>query len=81
MPVVLRTGGYRFFFYAGDRDEPHHIHVRRDALEAKFWLHPVGLAWNRGFPVHELGRIQKLVRAHARELMAAWHEYHDPDIG
>ncbi len=30
MPTVLRTGPYRFFFYAGDRDEAPHVHVERD---------------------------------------------------
>lgn len=30
MPTVLRVGPYRFFFYAGDRNEPQHIHVERD---------------------------------------------------
>jgi hypothetical protein len=29
MPTVLRIGPYRFFFYAGDRDEPPHVHVER----------------------------------------------------
>lgn len=38
MPTVLRTGPYRIFFYAGDRDEPPHVHVERDANIAKFWL-------------------------------------------
>jgi len=27
MPTILRIGSYRFFFYAGDRDEPQHIHA------------------------------------------------------
>ena len=29
MPTVYKSGPYRFFFYAGDRNEPHHIHVER----------------------------------------------------
>jgi len=34
MPTVLQIGPYRFFFYAGDRDEPPHVHVEReDRLE------------------------------------------------
>ena len=41
MPTVLRVGPFRFFFFAGDRDEPPHIHVERDDCEAKFWLDPV----------------------------------------
>jgi hypothetical protein len=44
MPTVLRTGHYRFFFYAGDRDEPEHVHVEGDNHVAKFWLNPVRIA-------------------------------------
>ena len=43
MPTVLCIGPYRFFFYAGDRNEPEHIHVERDRSNAKFWLDPVRL--------------------------------------
>jgi Domain of unknown function (DUF4160) len=43
MPTVLRSGPYRFFLYAGDGGEPPHVHVERDAAEAKFWLDP--FAW------------------------------------
>jgi Domain of unknown function (DUF4160) len=38
MPTVLRSGPYRFFFYASDRAEPPHIHVERDDNVAKFGL-------------------------------------------
>ena len=40
MPTVLRSGPYRFFFYASDHDEPVHIHVERDEKVAKYWLDP-----------------------------------------
>jgi hypothetical protein len=41
MPTVLRLKGFRFAFYAADSDEPVHVHVIRDAKEAKYWLNPV----------------------------------------
>lgn len=43
MPTVLRIGPSRFFFYAGDGNEPPHVHVERDDGEAKFWLEPIRL--------------------------------------
>src|SRR5262249_10497064 len=43
MPTVLRDGPYRMFFYSADRGEPPHVHVVREAKEAKFWLNPVRL--------------------------------------
>lgn len=61
MPTVLRSGPYRFFFYAGDRDEPPHVHVERNDCEAKFWLDPVRLARSHGFAASEVNRIEELI--------------------
>jgi len=37
-------------FYAGDRDEPAHIHVERDDMIAKYWLEAASVAkQRRGF--------------------------------
>lgn len=75
MPTVLVHGPYRFFFYAGDRDEPPHIHVERDDNVAKFWLDPVRLQGTGGFPRAEIGRIGRLVRENQAALLEAWNEY------
>jgi hypothetical protein len=75
MPTVFRTGPYRFFFYAGDRDEPQHIHVERDADIAKFWLDPVILQSSGGFSRTEINRIQKLVEEHRVTLLESWDEF------
>jgi len=75
MPTVLRIGPYRFFFYAGDRDEPLHVHVERDDKVAKFWLDPVRLQSSGGFTRAEIGRIQKLVGERRSRLVEAWNEY------
>ncbi len=75
MPTVLRSGPYRFFFYAGDREESAHIHVEREEEIAKFWLDPLRLQENRGFSRAELGRIQKILQDHRQELIEAWYDY------
>lgn len=75
MPTVLRVGPYRFFFYAGDRDEPSHVHVERDDKIAKFWLDPVRLEKSGGFNRTDIGRIQKLINEHHAELLEAWNDY------
>jgi hypothetical protein len=75
MPTVLRSGPYRFFFYAGDRDEPPHIHVDRDECEAKLWLVPIRLQWSHGFSGREINRIEKLVLANHQNLLDGWHEF------
>jgi hypothetical protein len=75
MPTALRVGPYRFFFYSGDRNELPHVHVERDDKTAKFWLEPIRLESNRGFSRAELGRIQRLLTKHQRELIGAWYDY------
>ncbi|HEY0080256.1 MAG TPA: DUF4160 domain-containing protein [Pyrinomonadaceae bacterium] len=75
MPTILRAGPYRFFFYAGDRDEPPHVHVERDDKMAKFWLEPVRLQNSGGFGRTEINRIQKLVEEKQEDLLRKWNEY------
>jgi hypothetical protein len=62
-------------FFSSDRDEPPHIHVKRDRQIAKFWLRPVSPATNRSFSAHELRQIERLVEKHRMALMEAWREY------
>ena len=40
MPTILFIRGWRFFFYANERNEPPHIHAKKGDSECKFWLHP-----------------------------------------
>ena len=75
MPTVLRLRPYRFFFYAGDYDEPSHVHVERDENLAKFWLEPVRLQRSGGFGRPEINRIQKLVQDRQEQLLRSWDEY------
>ena len=75
MPTVLRVGPYSFVFFSSDRNEPPHIHVKRDMQVAKYWLNPVALAKNRGFAKHELNQIEKLVIEYRQLLHEAWHDH------
>ncbi len=75
MPTVLRIGGWRFFFYSNEGEEPPHIHVRAADKEAKFWLNPVELATNYGYNVRELNQIEQLVHDYCDQLSEAWNEH------
>ena len=78
MPTVLVNGPYSFVFFSSDREEPPHIHVKRDRRIAKFWLDPMEFANNQGFPTHELNVITRLVAKHEQRLLEAWHDYFAP---
>ena len=75
MPTILHIGPYRFFFYAGDRNESAHIHVERDHNIAKFWLDPVRLQSSGGFNRLEISKIHKIINENHSGLLEAWHEY------
>ena len=75
MPTVLRIGGYRFFFYANENGEPHHIHVQRERMLAKFWLAPVSLANSTGFPAQELIRLLGIVETNRQTFVEAWNGF------
>ena len=68
MPTVLRYGPYRCFFYAGDREEPPHVHVERDVNVAKFLLDPIRLVGSGGFRSAEIKRVQRLIEEHRDEI-------------
>ena len=77
--IVPRVAGilgpYWFFFYSFDCAEPTHVHVRRERNEAKFWLQPVVVAWNRGFSPRELNEIRRVIIEHEALIIEAWDEH------
>jgi len=75
MPTVLKIGGYRFFFYSNEGNEPPHIHVEKSDSLAKFWLDPVELVNSYGFSAKEISRVRRLVVENQQTLINAWHEY------
>ncbi|WP_420454450.1 DUF4160 domain-containing protein [Rubrivirga sp.] len=78
MGLIDTIGPYRFYFYEGEADEPPHVHVSRDRDEAKFWLDPVAVAYNRRFNEPELRKLTRLVRKHARTFTDAWNNRPGP---
>lgn len=68
MPTIGGSGPFRVFFYSADCGEPAHVHVERDGVVAKVWLHDLRIARSGGFPASELGRIIRLLRDKRTEL-------------
>jgi len=78
VPVVFRSGGFRFFFYSNEgrpREAPH-IHVEQGENEAKFWLRPaVSLVYNDGFNAKTLRELMNLVDANRELIEKAWNDF------
>jgi hypothetical protein len=75
MPTILQDGPYTCVFFSSDRNEPLHVHVKREGRVAKFWIQPIQLATNRGFAAHELRQIERLVVKHRDSFEEAWNDY------
>ena len=77
MPVVFRWKNFKFFFFSneGNPREPPHIHVRGNGARAKFWIKPVALAENIGFPAHELNSLIGVINENQNLIERVWHEH------
>ena len=75
MPTVLRSGGYRFYFYSHEPNEPPHVHVDKAGASVKVWLEPVAIARNVGFAPRELAEVVRLVQQSRSALVEAWREF------
>ncbi len=78
MPEVFRSRGYVFFFYINEGHEPMHVHVRRAGGFAKFWMHPITLAYAENMKVRELAAAEKMIREHSDLIKGKWHEVFGP---
>jgi hypothetical protein len=77
VPVILRVGPYRIYFFSHEPNEPPHVHARRNGRTAKFWLAPVRVARNQGFSPVELRRIERIVEKNEEKLLQTWRAHFD----
>ena len=78
MPTIFIKDGFRFFFYSneGTPREPVHVHVEKDANEAKFWMKPVArVAYNDGYDARTLRELLVVVEANRDRIERAWDEF------
>ena len=74
MPTVLRTQGYRFFFFSLVSGEPPHVHVGQAERYAKVWLESFTIAQSKGFRSGELSEIIRIVRENRLSFLEQWDE-------
>jgi len=76
MPTILRTNGFRFFFYSNENDEPAHVHVEKGDAEGKIWLEPtIAVAYFRGFSSGEQNEIIDITSSNLKNFLKKWYEY------
>ena len=75
MPTIFIIYGYRFFFFSNEGKEPVHVHIEKGEKYAKFWIHPISLAYNFKFTSPELSKIRNIIENHKIQIEEKWNEY------
>lgn len=79
MPTVLDEQGFSFSFYAGDGEEPPHIHVHKAGHKAKWWLDPIEEARNQGFNRPDRARIRRIIQEYQGFHLDEWNRFFSED--
>ena len=74
LPGVRHQDAVRVFEKLGFRILRQSGHIVKAGHEAKFWLGPVQLSWNKGFREAELRGIARILATHEAKLIEAWNE-------
>ena len=75
MPTLLIWHGYRFRFYALDRDEPPHVHVVKDGKSLKVWLENLEGARTQGYNDKEIARVLAVIAERQDDWIGAWNDF------
>jgi hypothetical protein len=79
MPTVLLLSGWRLFFYAGEGNEPIHIHCRKGGMECKYWLYreefEISEAYMYNMNSAAKREIRKIIFDHFESIEKAWDDF------
>ncbi|MEQ8812385.1 MAG: DUF4160 domain-containing protein [Imperialibacter sp.] len=76
MPTALLVNGFRFYFYAGDKNEPAHVHVEKGDGNAKIWLEPeLEAKYFHYFKPQEKKEVMRIAESNYDLLKQKWHEF------
>jgi hypothetical protein len=81
MPTVLMISGWRFFFYADERNEPIHVHCQKGDAEGKYWLDVEGfeliVAHSYNMSPADKRAVRRLLFEHFEYIVAEWRRFQE----
>ncbi len=81
MPTILLIMGWRFFFYANERNEPIHIHCRKGEKECKYWLDvnqfDVILAYSYEMNSKDIRQVKKIIFEYFEYIETEWNKFQE----
>ena len=85
MPTILMILGWRFFFYANERNEQIHVHCRKGGGEAKYWLDIYGFeaieahAYNMSPGDKRI--VRRIIFEHFDYIVSEWEKFREQKDG
>jgi hypothetical protein len=81
MPTILLILGWRFFFYANERNEPTHIHCQKGSAEAKYWLDVQTFeateAHSYGMSPADKRTVRSIIFQHFDYIVSEWNRFQE----
>jgi len=85
MPTILVILGWRLFFYANERNEPIHVHCRKGAGEAKYWLDVDGFeaieAHAYNMRPADKRTVRRIIFEHFDYIVSEWRKFQEKKNG
>jgi hypothetical protein len=85
MPTILAVFGWRFFFYANERNEPIHIHCQKGDADAKYWLDverfDLHEAHSYKMSVADRRIVRRIIFGHFDYIVEQWNEFQERKNG
>ena len=79
MPTILFINGWRFFFYANERNEPIHIHCQKAEKECKFWLDQENFdikeAYTFNMNAKDKRQVKKIIFEYFESIEDEWNQF------
>jgi len=80
MPSILSIRGWRFFFYANERNEPPHVHARKGDADCKYWLRSetYEIEEDHAYNMNPADRrtVRKIIFDHFEHLLSEYESFH-----
>lgn len=85
MPTILVIMGWRFFFYANERNEPMHVHCHKGNADAKFWLDAQSFevieAHSYNMSPADKRNVRRIIFEHFDYIANQWNEFQEKKNG
>lgn len=81
MPTILLVMGWRFFFYANERNEPIHIHCQKAEMECKFWLDTENFSVEEAYSYNMNNKdkrgVKKIIFEYFEFIESEWNKFQE----